>query len=99
MTDAKLVPNRQELMARVHLEILGETLPGDVFYLITDPGMVWENCPLSADDGYSFCTPGIDQWYRMADVGDGRPEQLTVVLHNTVKHEIPEVLADGTEGR
>ena len=85
MTDAKLVPNRQELGSRVHLEILGRVEPGDVFYLVSDPGTVWfRDAPEGGHDGYTFTALAQDDaWRTQAEVGDGRPEQLTVVLHNT----------------
>ena len=85
MTDAKLVPNRQELGSRVHLEILGRVEPGDVFYLVTNPEQVWyrDEDALDYSDPSEFCGLANETWYTMDRVGDGRPEQLTVVLHNT----------------
>lgn len=90
VTRAADVPRMEELYGRVHLQTLGRTEPGDVFYLLAQPSLVWENCPIDNDDAYRFITTGVDCWRRSAAVGTGDPGQLVVVLHNTRKYKTPD---------
>jgi hypothetical protein len=65
-----------------HVTTLGETAPGDVFYLLSDPSHVWWYDPDYAQDGYAYCRMGsADSWCTRNEVGD--PEQDVVVVHNT----------------
>jgi hypothetical protein len=86
VTEARNVPRLTDVAARVHLTTLELTKDGDVFYLVAEPGYVWENCPMRSDRDYRFITTGTDMWNRMKDIGDGDPKQSVVVIHNTRNH-------------
>jgi hypothetical protein len=69
----------------LEVKTLGETVPGDVFYLAADPSFVWERCEVHAGDDYCFITTGSECWDRLEDVGTGDPYQAVVVVHNVTR--------------
>lgn len=66
---------------------LGETVPGDVFYLAADPSRVYARSPQAPRDreDYSFIEMEDDVWRKLQDVGDGDPYQVVVVVHNATR--------------
>jgi hypothetical protein len=74
--------NMAEARRRVVLSVLGDTEPGDVFYLADDPECVWwreaESCGYLRFDN--------ECWFSMDDIGSGEPRQRVIVIHNTRKH-------------
>jgi hypothetical protein len=66
---------------------LGETQPGDVFYLDSDPSLVYMRHPRAprwADDHF-FKEMRGDAWRRVEHVGTGMSDQAVTVVHNTEK--------------
>lgn len=63
---------------------LGETQPGDLFYLDSNPSAVyWRNDHWR--DDYSFMMLGDEIWRPMEHVGTGMSDQAVTVVHNTKK--------------
>lgn len=79
------VPNLIHLLrSRVTLERLGQTVPGDVFYLVSDPTTVW----LRYDNSDApFQAVGTDLWFGMDAVGTGDDRQRIVRLHSVIEKE------------
>lgn len=65
----------------VHLTTLELTEPGDVFFLLSDPGHVIGRFEVARD--YPFLYLGDDVWRAVGRVGNGDPKQRVMVLHNT----------------
>jgi hypothetical protein len=88
VTAAGDVPRMEAVRARLRLEVLERTEPGDVFYLITDPSRVYLRSPRESrwPDDHRFTEMEDDVWRQMLHVGDGGPAQVVVVLHNIRKY-------------
>lgn len=69
----------------IHLERLSETLPGDVFFLVGNPGRVYMRSVREPrwDDDHFFIEMEGDAWRKLGHVGTGDPRQRVMVLHNT----------------
>lgn len=70
---------------------LGETEPGDVFYLAGNPAVVWQHVTPCED--YKFMVIGNECDFRVQSVGTGDPGQQVTVVHNTLRH-LTETVAD-----
>lgn len=92
---AELRPD--EVRRGVHLARLEEVEPGDVFYVLGKPAVVWfRDRPDGGYDGYTFTALAQeDSWCTQNEVGD--PRQRVMVLHNT-REKVPEKLAGGAGG-
>jgi hypothetical protein len=81
---------------RIGLSVLGDTEPGDVFYLVNQPAAVFWRAAAIAD-GYEFRGFTDDTWRRVEDIGTADPRQRVVILYNTRKFAaVPET--DSTNG-
>lgn len=79
------------------LKRLGETVPGDVFYLAGDPSRVWfRDTPGGGYDGYTFALLAAEDGWRTQNEVD-LPEAGVVVVHNTMAH-LAETVADSGGG-
>jgi len=66
---------------------LGETEPGDVFYLASDPSLVYMRHPRTPrwEDDHFFTEMNADAWRKIESVGSGKSDQVVIVIHNTIK--------------
>lgn len=85
-TEARNVPRLNDVAARIHLTTVELTKEGDIFYLIADPGHVWERSRSRVTDEHMFLVLGGDAWRTVKHVGDGDLKQSVVVIHNTRNH-------------
>jgi hypothetical protein len=73
------IPNVAAVQKQVHLAVLGDLVPGDVFYLTGTPYRVWWFNATVKD--FPFTHLGSEIWCAQDQVGE--PRQRVVVLHNT----------------
>jgi hypothetical protein len=62
---------------------LGETKPGDVFYLANEPGLVWHRHAVNGAETYDFTRLDGEAWWSLN--GIGMSDQAVTVVHNTKK--------------
>lgn len=73
------IPNMAAVQKQVHLAVLGDLVPGDVFYLTDVPYLVWWFSAAVKD--FPFTHLGSEIWCTQDQIGE--PRQRVVVLHNT----------------
>ena len=84
VTAAQDIPLLPTVLSRIRLTTLALTEPGDVFYLVKEPGTVWlHDEEFACSQGHYFVYLGSEVRERMETVG--APGQTVVVLHNTKK--------------
>jgi hypothetical protein len=72
--------NMNEARRRVVLSTVGDTVAGDVFYLVSDPAEVWLRVYPAAHE-YPFVKFGVDVWHSVETLGDLR--ERVIIIHNT----------------
>jgi len=78
-----------EARSLVRLTVLEETEPGDVFYILGRPGLVWMRCERMAheldeqwDKAHEFQLMGHDELVQLRHIGTGGGRQRCVIIHN-----------------
>lgn len=71
--------NMNEARRRVVLSTVGDTVVGDVFYLVSDPSEVWNKGDTGIEE--KFCCLANDMWFTWHIFGDLR--ERVIIIHNT----------------
>lgn len=82
MTRLLSLGNGAEVMLP-QVKALGETEPGDVFYLAGEPGALWHRHGYGSPGDYEFTRLDSEAWWALDAIG--KTGCAVVVVHNTRK--------------
>jgi hypothetical protein len=65
------------------MKTLCETEPGDVFYLVGEPGVLWHRHAVRGTEDYDFTRLDGEAWWALSAIGV--KGHVVVAVHNTIK--------------